>query len=111
MEGLRRQSLKLVTCPMCKGKWLGSPSGSRYCQRIAPDQSRDCRTLAKEKRQAGDRVYAAYRREYKRIQEAHRRGKVDTLDLLAWRKENGPASWAPFQSWAATRKEEGTKHG
>jgi hypothetical protein len=100
LESVRRQRLKLFTCLNCKGKWLGTPGGSRYCQRLAPGQvSKDCRTLAYEKRVAGDKQYGRYRREYKRLTEAQRRGTLDATELMRWRDENSPASWLPFDEW------------
>jgi Zn-finger nucleic acid-binding protein len=107
LEAVRRQELKLFTCPICKGKWLGAPDGPKYCQRVAPGQvSKDCRTLAYEKRLAGDKEYRRYRREYKRLTEAFRRGSLDVKDLIAWRDENGPASFTPFDEWNANREED-----
>jgi len=101
LESVRRLRLELRTCPTCKGKWLASPEDlSRYCQRLAPGQvSKDCRTLDYEKRLAGDVAYSAYRREYKRLTEAQRRGSLDIKELMRWREQNGPAQWLPFDEW------------
>jgi Zn-finger nucleic acid-binding protein len=106
LESVRRQSLKLIRCPNCKGQWLGAPEGSRYCQRVAPGQgSKDCRTLAYEKRVAGDKEYGRYRREYKRLTELQRRGTgtLDVVELMNWRHENSPANWLPLDEWRAKR--------
>jgi Zn-finger nucleic acid-binding protein len=105
LEAVRRQPLRLRSCPICRGRWLARPGESEYCQRLAPGQvTKDCRTLAKEKRLAGDTAYRAYRREYKRLSEASSRGAIDVRDLIAWRNENGPAKWAPFNEWKARRQ-------
>jgi hypothetical protein len=106
LEAVRRQPLKLFTCPTCKGKWLGAPDeASKYCQRVAPGQpTKDCRTLAYERRVAGDVSYGAYRREYKRITEAQRRGSLDLVEMYRWREGNGPASWVPFDEWKTTQE-------
>jgi Zn-finger nucleic acid-binding protein len=105
LEAVRRQPLRLRSCPICRGRWLARPGESKYCQRVAPGQvTKDCRTLAKEKRLAGDTAYRAYRREYKRLSEASSRGAIDVRDLIAWRNENGPAKWAPFNEWKARRQ-------
>jgi len=101
LEALRRQRLELRTCPTCKGKWLAPHEEvSRYCQRRAPGQvSKDCRTLDYEKRLAGDVAYRGYRREYKRLSEAQRRGSLDLKELNRWRDQNSPAQWLPFDEW------------
>jgi Zn-finger nucleic acid-binding protein len=100
LEAVRRQRLELRTCPTCKGKWLAAPEErSRYCQRQAPGQSKDCRTLDYEKRLAGDVAYRAYRREYKRLTEQQRRGSLDLVELTHWRDQNSPAQWLPFDEW------------
>jgi hypothetical protein len=106
LEAVRRQPLKLYTCPTCKGKWLGTADeASKYCQRTAPDQTtKDCRTLAYERRVAGDAAYNAYRREYRRITEAQRRRSLDVLKMVQWRAANGPTSWLPFDEWKATQE-------
>jgi Zn-finger nucleic acid-binding protein len=105
LESVRRQPLELRSCPICRGRWLARPDEPKYCQRVAPGQvKKDCRTLAKEKRLAGDTAYRAYRREYKRLSEAFRRQAIDVRDLIAWRDENGPAKWVPFDEWKARRK-------
>jgi hypothetical protein len=102
LEAIRRQSLKLRTCPLCEGKWLGPPNGSDYCQRVAPGHgTKDCRTFDYERRQAGDSRYRAYRREYKRLTEQQRRGSLDVRELIRWREENGPSNWRPFDEWKA----------
>jgi hypothetical protein len=103
LESIRRQPLKLFTCPNCKGKWLGTPGGSRYCQRVAPGLSKDCRTVAYEKRVAGDKEYGRYRREYKKLTERMRRDDSAVTDVMHWRAENTPASWLPFDEWRARR--------
>jgi hypothetical protein len=109
LESVRRQPLKLFTCPTCKGKWLGLPDGSKYCQRLAPGQvSKDCRTLDYERRLAGDSAYRGYRREYKRLSEAQRRGSLDMLELVRWRDQNGPANWLPFDQWKVQQQKGGT---
>ena len=106
LEALRRQPLELRTCQQCKGPWLARPGESKYCQRVAPGQIRmDCRTLAKEKRLAGDPAYRRYRREYKRLAEAQSRGAIEAKDLMRWREQNGPADWLPFDEWKAQREE------
>jgi hypothetical protein len=61
--------------------------------------SKDCRTLDYEKRLAGDVAYRAYRREYKRLTEAQRRGSLDIVELMRWREQNSPAKWLPFDEW------------
>jgi Zn-finger nucleic acid-binding protein len=100
LGSVRRQPLELRRCPQCRGQWLARPDESKYCQRIAPGQIRmDCRTLAKEKRLAGDPAYRRYRREYKRLAEAQSRGAIDAKDLMRWREQNGPADWLPFDEW------------
>jgi hypothetical protein len=104
-ESMRRGQLKLFTCPMCKAPWLGSPGGPRYCQRRAPGQLRDCRTLAAERRLAGDSAYRAYRREYKRLAEAFRTNRISAKELVGWRQENGPARWLPFDQWKQRKKQ------
>jgi Zn-finger nucleic acid-binding protein len=110
LEAVRRQPLELRSCPICKGRWLARPDESKYCQRVAPGQvDKDCRTLAKEKRLAGDTAYRAYRREYKRLSEASRRGAIDVPTWIAWRNENGPSKWAPFDEWKARRKRRARK--
>jgi hypothetical protein len=101
LEALRRQRLELRTCSTCKGKWLASPEElSRYCQRRAPGQvSKDCRTLDYERRLAGDVAYRGYRKEYKRLTERQRRGRLDVVELMRWREQNSPANWLPFDEW------------
>ena len=99
LEGVRSQQLKLQSCPICRGKWLGSPDGSRYCQRRAPGQLRDCRQLAADKRLGGDAAYRGYRSEYRRVSEAFRRGSIDMSELVRWRDDNGPSAWTPFELW------------
>jgi hypothetical protein len=107
MEAVRRQELRLLTCPTCKRKWLASSSEkSRYCQRWAPGQTRDCRTLEYERHVAGDAAYSAYRREYKRLAEAERRGSVEGYAVRQWRAQNSATDWQPFEEWKAQRKEE-----
>lgn len=102
LESVRRQPLELRTCPQCKGRWLARPDESQYCQRVAPGQvGKDCRTLNREKRLAGDSRYRAYRKEYKRLDEAFRRGAINVHELIAWRQQNGPAEWLPFDKWKA----------
>ena len=106
IEAVRRQSLELRTCAQCKGRWLAAPTEPNYCQRVAPGQvTRDCRTLARERRLAGDARYRAYRREYKRLAEAQRRGAIDVRDVVKWREENGPKRWLPFDQWNQQREE------
>ena len=106
-EAMRRKPLELVLCKNCKRPWLTTPGGPKFCQRQAPGQSRDCRTLAKERRLAGDTKYRAYRREYKRVSEAARRGgAITALDFVHWRTDNGPAAWQPFDLWKSKRKKE-----
>ena len=106
-ESLRRKPLELADCKNCKRPWLTTPGGPKFCQRQAPGQSRDCRTLAKERRLAGDTKYRAYRREYKRIAEAARRGgSISALDFIHWRTDNGPAGWQPFDLWKPEREEQ-----
>jgi Zn-finger nucleic acid-binding protein len=110
LEAVRRQPLELRTCPQCKGRWLARPDESTYCQRVAPGQvTKDCRTLDREKRIAGDSRYRAYRREYKRLDEAFRRRAIDAKELIAWRDQNGPAKWLPFDQWKARRKRRARK--
>ncbi len=110
LEAVRRQPLELRSCPNCRGRWLARPDEPEYCQRVAPGQeSKDCRTLAKEKRLAGDTAYRAYRREYKRLSEAFSRRAIDPDDLFAWRRENGPSKWAPFDQWKARRRRRARK--
>lgn len=100
LESVRRQPLKVYTCLTCRAKWIGAPGGSRYCQRVAPGQVRkDCRTMAYEKRLAGDTGYRRYRREYKKLAEKQRRGTLDVVDLMHWRDQNSPADWLPFDEW------------
>src|SRR5438874_2267950 len=101
LEGIRRQPLKVRTCLTCKRNWVASPGEkSRYCQRMAPGHpSKDCRTLAYERRVAGDRAYRDYRREYKRLTERHNRGTLQTYDLYRWRDENDATNWLPFEQW------------
>jgi Family of unknown function (DUF6076) len=103
LESLRRQSLALITCPRCKRPWFGAPKGPRHCQRPAPGQSRDCRTLEKERRLASNPAYRAYRREYKRLEEAARRGSVTFEDFIEWRTANRAHAWRPFDEWKAKR--------
>jgi hypothetical protein len=99
LEAVRRQQLRLRTCPTCKRKWLSAADErSRYCQRWAPGQMKDCRTLAHERKLAGS-GYASYRREYNRITEAHRRGSLSTKDLFAWRDDNDATNWTPYEQW------------
>jgi Zn-finger nucleic acid-binding protein len=106
LEAVRRQALELRTCPQCRGRWLARPDESKYCQRVAPGQVKmDCRTLAKEKRLAGDPAYRRYRREYKRLAEAQSRGAIDTKDLMRWREQNEPTDWLPFDDWKDQREE------
>ena len=106
LEAVRRQPLKLFTCPNCKGKWLGAPDESKFCQRLAPGQpSKTCRELDYERGLAGRPGYAAYRREYKRLTEANRRGAIELPELLQWRQENAANAWLPFEDWKAKRKE------
>lgn len=65
LEAVRRQPLKLFTCPTCKSPWLGAPTESKFCQRLAPDHPcKTCRELDYEHGLAGRPGYAAYRREY-----------------------------------------------
>lgn len=100
LEAVRRQPLKLYTCPRCKRPWLGAPDEkSRYCQRPAPGNTKDCRTLDYERRVAGDASYRNYRREYKRVTEMQRRGAIDLYELYRWREHNTPAAWTPFGTW------------
>lgn len=108
IEAVRRQRLKLITCPTCKRPWLGSPDGPKHCQRRAPGQMRDCRTLAKEKRLAGDSRYRSYRREYKRLEQAFRRRRVTAQELVAWRDENTVGKWERFPIWNARRQKGGS---
>jgi hypothetical protein len=104
-EAVRRQALELRSCPICRGRWLARPGEPEYCQRVAPGQvSKDCRTLAKEKRLAGDTAYRAYRREYKRLSEAFSRRAISADELIGWRNENGPSKWLPFDQWKARRR-------
>lgn len=105
VELVRRTPLVLKTCPTCKTPWIDTKGGSRYCERPAPGQSRDCRTLAKEKRLAGDSEYRAYRREYKRLHEAFQRGSITAEDVVGWRRDNGPKHWQPFDVWKTEQKE------
>ena len=57
-----------------------------------------CRQLNRERTQAGA-SYQKYRREYKRVNEAWRRGTIsdDLWDL--WRGRNTPADWQPLEDW------------
>jgi hypothetical protein len=111
LEAVRRQPLKLRTCAQCKRQWLARPDESLYCQRVAPGQVRmDCRTFAKERRLAGDNAYRRYRREYKRLSEAQRRGSIEIRELVNWREQNGPADWLPFDEWKALQTKE-EQHG
>jgi Zn-finger nucleic acid-binding protein len=108
LEAVRRQPLELRTCPLCKGRWLARPDESKYCQRVAPGQvHKDCRTIDREKRVAGDSQYRAYRREYKRLAEAFSRGAIDARELVAWREQNSPKKWTTFDKWTARRKRAG----
>lgn len=101
LEAVRRQPLKLWTCPICKKKWLGThDETSPHCQRRAPGHAaKDCRTLAYERRVAGDENYGAYRREYKRVTEMERRGAIDPVDLYRWREANSAIDWTSFETW------------
>jgi Zn-finger nucleic acid-binding protein len=107
VELIRRMPLKLKRCPTCRRPWLDTPGGSRYCERRAPGQARDCRTLAKEKQLTSDSNYRAYRREYKRLDDAFRRKTISAQDLVAWRAENSAHSWAPFDMRKSNRPKEG----
>jgi hypothetical protein len=106
VELVRRMPLKLKKCPTCHRPWLDTPGGSRYCERRAPGQARDCRTLAKEKRLTSDSNYRAYRREYKRLDDALRRTAITALELGDWRRENSAHGWEPFDTWKTNRSKE-----
>jgi Family of unknown function (DUF6076) len=100
LEGVRRLDLRLRSCSECHRPWLAArEEASRYCQRWAPGHLRDCRTLAAERRLAGDKSYARYRREYKRITEMERRGTIEIADLYRWRDANDATNWSPFEEW------------
>jgi hypothetical protein len=100
LEGVRRAELRLRTCLTCGRPWLASQDDrSKFCQRWAPGQFRDCRTLAAEQRLAGDKTYSAYRREYKRVTEMERRGSIKLADLYRWREANDALAWTPFEQW------------
>jgi hypothetical protein len=100
LEGVQRQELRYRKCRWCGRPWLApAEEPSRYCQRWAPEHDKDCRTLAYERRLAGDKPYRDYRREYKRTTAMHLRGAIESLELDRWRDENSPTDWTPFEQW------------
>lgn len=104
------RDFSLVTCPKCGAPWVGPVDEPDYCLRPAPGGlARSCRVVHNEERLLDRDTYAAYRREYKRITEALRRGSISREDAVAWRDENAEDFWLPFEEWriATTRGRQG----
>jgi len=96
---MRRYQFTVRKCRMCKAPWIATARAPRECERPAPGQYRSCREEARRRRLAGKTGYGAYRREYKRIEQARRRGTVAEEDWQQWKHLNTPDSWTPFDNW------------
>jgi hypothetical protein len=96
---IQRERVRLTTCPSCNTPWLAPLDGSVFCARPAPGHTRSCHDVQKEKELHERPEYAAYRREYKRIAAAARRGSIDRDDVNTWRTDNNSHAWKTFDDW------------
>jgi Family of unknown function (DUF6076) len=101
-QALRERPLELRECPLCKRPWIASPEQpSPYCDRPYPGRSMSCRALKKDEHFRESQ--RDWRREYKRLHERRKRGTLTEADWRAWRAENNPDAWYPFDEWQKRR--------
>lgn len=94
----------LRTCPTCGLLWLAEAGDeSEFCRRPAPGRRVDCRTAARE-----DRKDAGYRREYRRLRDRYKRGRLSEEAWKEWRASNRPGkegeTWQRLDEDAAPRE-------
>lgn len=83
-----------MECEYCGRRFIPKRSDQSFCYRVAPGETeRSCQQVAPQRRYA-ERISperAAYRREYKRLDNCVRRGQMTRAELDAWREANRPA--------------------
>ena len=98
VEMIRRDGVSVRRCRNCKQPFLTGPDDKAIlCERPAPGRARSCRALDRDVRFQQEN--ADYRREYKRAWRAKSRGQLSKLEWEAWRRDNKPDDYTPYDEW------------
>ena len=107
----RKQRMRI--CKNC-GRYfaLTGRNTAEYCDRVIDEKGRTCRDVGAiyqwTKSKAGDKIFAVYRREYKRRFAWIRAGKISAEELYAWGEkarakkvecDDGSISLEEYQEW------------
>jgi Family of unknown function (DUF6076) len=104
----RLKSFDVKPCALCHLPRLALVGEqSDYCRRPSPGHSTTCSNLERERRFRDER--RLWRREYQRLHDRLRRGSLSETEWQAWKNDNSPQSWRPYEPWQAARKKELTR--